>query len=201
MPLKIENDDQLRGVQYQVSEGVQAIQDYLVHRNCEDGRIKFPWGYIRRANIHLERYFFISDQILRRNFAYALIGSDVFRWILNRTTIKGVARDMIIKENICLMAQLIESLTYDILRPHYSKKQINNYKKRTNLLHEAGIITEKLRTELNWVWDARQSQHLFLMEIREHDHYDIKQSNRAVRAASKLRDLVEARFNERGSLM
>jgi len=65
---RIENDEQLAEVTRQVSDGIQAIQSYLVDRNCEEGKVEFPWGYIRRANVHLERYFFIRDDILKRNF-------------------------------------------------------------------------------------------------------------------------------------
>ncbi|WP_127347516.1 hypothetical protein [Pseudidiomarina mangrovi] len=198
---RIDNDEQLAEVTRQVSEGIQAIQDYLVDRNCNEGKIKFPWGYIRRVNVHLERYSFIRNDTLKRNFAYALIGADVFRWIINRTTIRGVARDMIIKENICLMAQITESLTLDVLINYFPKKQLDNYKKRTNKLVEIGVIDEELKGELHWVWDTRQNQHLFLMEVREHEHYEIRDSNRAVRAVSKLRDSIEARFREKGSLL
>lgn len=198
---RIENDEQLAEASREVSEGIQAIQDYLVDRNCEEGKVKFPWGYIRRAQVHLDRYFFIRNHTLRRNFAYALIGADVFRWIINRTTIRGVARDMIIKENICLMAQIAESLTHDVLKGHFPKKQLNAYKKRTNKLVEAEVIDEELKDELHWLWDTRQNQHLFLMEVREHEHYEIRDSNRAVRAVSRLRDLIEERFQERGSLL
>lgn len=199
--MKISNDEELIEVQKQVSEGIQAIQDYLSDRNCEEGKIKFPWGYIRRAGLHIERYKFIRCDILRRNIAYALIGSDVFRWTINRTTIKGVARDMMIKETICLMAQIIESVTHDLLKGHFPKKQIDYYKKRTNKLLEIGLIDEELKGELHWVWDTRQSQHIFLMDVREHEHYEIKDLNRAVRATGKLRDLAEKHFATNETLL
>jgi len=127
--------------------------------------------------------------------------SDVFRWVINRTTIKGVARDMIIKETICLMAQIIESITFDLLKGYFPGKKIDYYKKRTNKLQEIGFIDENLKQELHWVWDTRQNQHMFLMAVREHEHYQVKDLNRAVRATSSLRDLAEKHFQDNNKLL
>ena len=41
--------------------------------------------------------------------------SDVYRWMLNRTDLWGTPREMLIKECVCLMGSLVESITKDAM--------------------------------------------------------------------------------------
>lgn len=186
----ITSDDELAKVAARVSADLQAIQNYLGERNCEQGRIRFPRGFIRRAENFRNRFWFLGSEVLRRNLAYSFIASDVFRWILNRTTLVGVAKEMMIKEVICLMAAITESITKEYLKGQISNKK--GYKERTAKLVELNIIDENIRDELNWLWDKRETEHIFLAEEREHGLYQVRDSNRAVRVVQALIEKIDA---------
>ena len=98
----IKNDNQLRDAVAVVNEQIQAIQDYLGQGNHVYGKTRFPRGFLRPASHFRSRLGFINDDNLRKNLSYALILSDVFRWITNRTDLTGIAKEMVIKNVIIL---------------------------------------------------------------------------------------------------
>ena len=128
--------------------------------------------------------------MLFRSMPYSLIFADVLRWVLNRMHLVGTAKEMLAKQIICLMGALSESVT-----KHFLGGKIGNhagYKQRTEKLVEINAITADLKDELDWVWDTRMNEHLFLVGDREYQKYAVKESNRAVRAFRALRDALEA---------
>lgn len=185
----IEDDDQLKEAVARVSRDLQNIQNYLTLENHQDAKVRFPRGFIRTAAHFRLRFNFLNDETLKRNVAYTLILSDTYRWLLNRTDIYGTAKEMIIKEGICLVGSLCESVTKDVLNGVVGKKR--GYKDRTLYLLENEIIDAELKADLDWVWDTRNNEHLFLVEIREHEHYKLPDYNRAIRALRKLRDQLD----------
>lgn len=184
--MPISDDAELGEAAAEASRLIQQISNYLGERNSEAGKIAFPWGYIRRADEHRARLPFVRDEHLKHNLAYSLIYSDVLRWIINRTTLTGVARNMVIKANVCLCAVLVESITYDLVGGRRG-----GYKRRLDLLVAADAISEDLHRELSWLWGARASEHIFLADGRELDNYDVAASNRAVRAFRNLLDRLQ----------
>ncbi|UKE77731.1 hypothetical protein [Xanthomonas graminis] len=168
---------------------IQEMQNYLGERNTEEGKIRFPYGFIRTANHFRMRVAFIDDQTLRSNIAYTLILSDVLRWALNRMHVVGTAKEMLAKQIICVMGGVVESTT-----KHYLRGQVGahaGYKVRTAKLAEMGAISQDLKNELEWLWDTRMNEHLFLVGEREYQRYSVRESNRAVRAFRALRDSLE----------
>lgn len=188
----IENDQQLSEAVARVSADLQNIQNYLGQENHQDAKIRFPRGFIRTAAHFRQRFNFLNDEILKRNVGYALILSDTYRWLLNRTDISRTAKEMIIKEGICLVGSVCESVTKDVLTGVVGKKK--GYKDRTQHLLDNEIIDNELKVELDWVWDTRNNEHLFLVEIREHEHYRLPDYNRAILALRKLRDQLDDYF-------
>jgi hypothetical protein len=189
----IESDAQLFEVVARVSADLQDIQNYLGQEGHQDAKFRFPRGFIRTAAHFRQRFNFLNDETLRRNVAYTLILSDVYRWLLNRTDISRTAKEMIIKEGICLVGSICESVTKDVLEGVVGKKR--GYKDRTQYLSDNEIIDGDLKDELDWVWDTRNNEHLFLVEIREHEHYKLPDYNRAIRALKKLRDQLDEHFS------
>lgn len=188
--MAIANDDQLREAAEKASALVQEMQNYLGERNADEGKIRFPYGFIRTANHFRERVAFLDDRALRSNIAYTLILSDVLRWALNRMHVVGTAKEMLAKQIICVMGGVTESTT-----KHYLRGQVGNnagYKIRTAKLVEIGAITQYLKDELDWLWDTRMNEHLFLVGEREYQRYSVRESNRAVKAFRDLRDSLEA---------
>lgn len=188
--MPITNDDQLRESSEKVSALIQEMQNYLGERNAEEGKIRFPYGFIRTANHFRRRVDFLDDHTLQSNIAYTLILSDVLRWALNRMHVVGTAKEMLAKQIICVMGGVAESTT-----KHYLRGQVSThagYKVRTAKLFEIGAISQDLKNELDWLWDTRMNEHLFLVGEREYQRYSVKESNRAVRAFRALRDSLEA---------
>jgi hypothetical protein len=184
--MPISNDTQLAAASAKASELIHEIQRYVGDRNCDEAKIAFPYGFIRSAAKFRSGLMFIGDYNLRTNIAYSLILGDYFRWSLNRTKIVGIAREMLVKQIICNVGTICESIT-----KHYLHGKITGqkgYKKRTEKLVHMGAIDRALQTELDWVWDTRQNEHLFLVGEREYQKYAVKDSNRAVRALKGLRD-------------
>lgn len=187
--MAIANDHQLRETAEKASALIQEMQNYLGERNTEDGKIRFPYGFIRTAKHFRARVSFLDDHTLQSNIAYTLILSDVLRWALNRMHVIGTAREMLAKQIICVMGGIAESTT-----KHYLRGQIGThagYKARTAKLVEIDAINQELKEELDWLWDTRMNEHLFLVGELEYQRYSVRESNRAVRAFKALRDSLE----------
>lgn len=187
--MPIENDEQLREAAKKVSNLAQEIQDYLGERNVDEGKIKFPYGFIRSADHFRRRFSFLDDHTLQTNIAYTLMLSDVLRWALNRMHVVGTVKEMLAKQVICIMGGVAESTTKQYLRGQVGNQA--GYKVRTRKLVDIGAIHQELQLELDWLWDTRMNEHLFLVGEREYQKYSIRESNRAVKAIRSLRDSLE----------
>jgi hypothetical protein len=181
----IQNDNELASVVAQVNDGLQAIQNYVGEMKANDNaKVRFPSGFIRTADSQRQRLRFVNDATLRDNLSYMLMLSDVYFWLLQRTSLRGTAQEMVQKAAIFLAGAIIESLTKDYLTNSISKKA--NFKQRTQRLLDDGMIDGSLKTDLDWVWDTRNTMHAFLVTEREWNKYDQKQYSRAAKAVSKL---------------
>jgi hypothetical protein len=123
---------------------------------------------------------------------YALMLHDVQHWILVRTDLTGIAKEMLIKDAIVLLGNLAETLTKIPFPTKAAQKE--SYKKRTQRLEGSGIITAALHTDLDWLWDTRCNCHLFLVTMREYGHYTAADYNRAVGTLRTFRDVLDAHF-------
>lgn len=185
--MPIHTDAELLRVANQVGAGLAEIQAYLGDRNSDAGKVRFPPGYIRKANTIRAQLWFLRDETIRRNLAYAHIQSDTLRWLLNRTTLMGTAREMIIKESICLSAAICESLTKTVCRQERLCGENRGFKPRCDTLHARGAISEVTSNELKWLWDFRQNEHIFMAPDWEYGYYKMTDCNRAVRALHALK--------------
>lgn len=186
----ITNDAQLATAIAEVGGRLQDISDYLRTHPSATGQLRFPRGVLRTAVYFRSQLPFISDNNLLRNLSYAFMLYDVFRWILTRTDLAGTARDMVLKNAIVLTGSIAESLARGGTAGIIGAK--HNYKERTRRMVEAAIITQDLKTELDWLWDMRGGIHIYLMKDSEYDHYRIEHFDRAKRAAGSLRDSLAA---------
>ena len=130
---------------------------------------------------------FLERSHFKSNVSYALMLSDIQHWLLSRTDLSGTAKEMVIKLQIFLLGNVVESLTKVCLRG----KCGGNYKRRTTYLVEQGIITPDQKTELDWLWDMRNLMHLFQVGENEwlSTDYTVANHNRAV---ASFRALTEA---------
>lgn len=177
-----------------VGKDLQALEEALQAGGNKRTKVRFPRGVLRTATYFREKFWFIQSENLRRNIAYTLILSDVYRWMLNRTDLWGTPREMLIKEGVCLVGSLSESITKDALRGVCGKN--TGYKARIKKLCELSVVDDKLRTSLEWVWDYRNREHLFLVDEWEFGHYKLQHYNKAILTLHGLRDCLDKYFRK-----
>lgn len=181
--MAITNDKELLKAAQEVGRLLQEIEDYCGRINQKEAKIRFPRGVLRPASFQRSRLPFVKNVHLKSNLAYTLILADVISWLLNRTDIASTAREMLIKLVIFLSGTLIESITKDYLKGLCGK----GYKERTQYLLDRGVINNDLRYDLDWVWDARNNMHLFLLEKAEYENeYNLKSHIRSTEAFKTL---------------
>jgi len=192
-PSMIRNDNDLAQIAEEAGNRLQEIQSHLGTKNNPRGRVKFPRGFFRRKGPILAdlpqtknpRHRHLNDCI-----SHALMTADLFRWLLIRTDLKGLAQKMVIKETICLLGNVCESITKDYLYGNGSSK---SYKQRTEELVELTIIGEKLKENLDWLWDQRNDEHLWMVDESELKKYTARDYVRAHQACKELIEAVKAR--------
>lgn len=190
--MPIESDADLIGAVAEVGRRIQQISDYANENPASESlaRIRFPAGFLRTATFHREQLRFVSDVKLRKNLSYACMTHDVLRWLIVRTDLSGQARDMVIKEAICLTGSVCEALT--IWPGEQGLGKSKSFANRAARLRELGVISEAVEADLNWVWDIRRREHIADVEIQEWNHYTTAQWHRSVTALRALRDGLKA---------
>lgn len=182
----INNDDELRDAVSQASALLQDINEYARENPLSDVKIRFPRGFLRTNAEARQSVGFVSNSTLRSNISYAIMAHDVLRWIIQRTDLSGQAKDMVIKEGLCLMASICECLT--IYPGEYGLGRGGGYENRVRRLQELGVIDEVARDDLIWLWGKRGHEHLFDVRIREYSLYSMDDWIRSIRAYRKLRE-------------
>jgi len=167
---------------------IQQIQDYLGQANNAAGKIRFPRGFIRTADHFRKELSFIKDNNIRDNLAYALIQSDVYRWLTNRTDLFGIAKEMVMKSGIALMGSICETMAIDGTKGIIGKK--HSFYERCNRMVDMGFISEDLKDELHWLWETRAAIHIYDINHREYEKYKMADYNRAIKATRALRDAL-----------
>jgi len=188
----IRNDAELARVAKRTSEGLQAIQNYLGDKSSLAGKVKFPRGYFSSAGQLRQEFSWIENWALKTNIAYTAMMLEVLRWLVRRTDIYAVPKEMIIKSGLFLLASICEAMMFQKGTPGLGLSA--TYKKRTKRLVELEVIEDDLKTELDWIWDTRSKVHLHLLENREFQKYVINDFEKAVRAEEKLRKLLINHF-------
>ena len=114
--------------------------------------------------------------------------SDIQHWLLLRTDLSGIAKEMVIKLQIFLIGSIIESATKIFLKG----KCGGHFSKRTEYLETKGIISNQLRIDLDWLWEIRNRMHLFQLDANEwlSIDYSVKNHNRVVAAFKGLLDAL-----------
>lgn len=190
--MPIENDAELKEAVVEVGHLIQKISDYA-NENPESescARLRFPTGFLRTASFHRDRLQFVSDAHLRKNLSYACMTHDVLRWLIVRTDLGGQAKDMVIKEAICLTGSVCETLT--IWPGEQGLGKSKSFVHRAARLRELEVISEQTEEDLNWVWDIRCREHIAGVEVQEWNHYTTEQWRRSVTAFRGLRDGLTA---------
>jgi hypothetical protein len=182
---------QLQALIDEAGAALQGIQDEL-GRDGSGGQVRFPRGYLKGVQTRIGRFAWLDNDILRRNLCYHLIFCDVLRWVLNRTDLAGVARGMVVKHTIAVMGAVAESLTVAAMFKLGHGK--GKYAARCERLRDKDIIDETLKDELLWLWEARSSVHVYDVTDLELDTYEVRDSNRAIKAMTALAEALNTHF-------
>jgi len=145
-------------------------------------KIKVPTGIIRNVYYDLWPEFkFLKTEALIKNISYLFIQSDFYLWLLNRTSIIGTLREMIIKSGIHAMASIAESLVNK-----YATNKSKSFDKQVNNIRTRGLIDDKLKNDLKWLWEIREGIHLELLKTSELSKYKKLQYERAIKIIGEL---------------
>ncbi len=186
----IENEAQLKDAVDTVSEMLQEIQAYAEKQGAHprqglrNGVVSFPRGFLRTAAQGRSYFSFIQNEELQSNLAYTMILSDTLHWLLVRTDISGIARQMLVKLQLFLGGTIVESVTLSVLKGHCG----GSYAKRLEYLQRQQIIQTELKDKLIWLWGMRNNIHLEGIDSSEYhsNEYTTESLNKAVLAVRGL---------------
>ena len=191
--MPIRSDRELALTAEVVGRKLQEIQDYLGQDSHSSAKMRFPRGYIRTAEHFRSQLLFVGDRDVRDNLAYALILTDLYRWMTNRTDLFGIAKEMVLKSGIVLSGSICETLAVNYT--DYFIGRTCRFKRRCERMVDAGIIDDEIRVELHWLWDTRSAIHICDIDGREYAKYKTADYNRAIRCVRAIRDQLEAHNN------
>lgn len=188
----ISNDRELADKVLQASTLLQEITDYTKGkpRRRAKGMVRFPRGFIRTAASFRAGLRFIEDETLLRNVSYALMTHDALRWLTFHTDINGQAQEMLIKEGVCLVGSICESIS--IFPDEHGLGRGSGFARRMDRLAHLGVIDDAALTLLKWLWDKRNQEHIYDVPFREFAHYEAADWTDAVSAYKALRDGLRA---------
>lgn len=102
---------------------------------------------------------------------------------------------MVVKHTITTMGGIAEAITATAARQLGHGKC--RFAARVERLCAEGAFDQELRSELSWLWEARSAIHVHEVKELELDAYEIKDSNRAIKAvgalSEQMRHFVTAR--------
>lgn len=175
---------ELETAQTEANVGLQAIQRIAGLAELEEARVRFPRGYLR-TSVEARRLFkFVRKPVLQTNLGYAVQLADVYTWLLTRTDIAGIARDMVVKAYLALAGGIAEALLVD--RYHGQKGWRQTFVTRLQHVQDEGHIDQRLHDELVWLWDMRNRQHVFEIDSSEFFAYQPTDFSRARTAVNGL---------------
>jgi hypothetical protein len=182
--MAITSDLELQSAVDEASALIQEIQDYVGRDFSKSVKLHFPRGYLRTAEDARGRVKFLANKTLRSNIAYTMQLADVQHWILVRTDLSGMAKEMVIKLQMFLLGSIVESIT----KAHLHGRCGGNFCRRTRYLVEQGTIDATLQADIDWLWGVRNNMHLFQLDGTEWSstEYTIANLNRAIHAFRKL---------------
>lgn len=190
-------EEQLAPIVRRANDALEEMQNLLGNEFPVYGRIKFPRNYLTANSVQRGKLFSGLDAAIASNISYAMMMGEIFKWILFRTDLTLVAREMVIKEYVCLAASICETLTKKFL---YGDGSNLGFADRAGRLVERAVIDAQLKDELLWLWEIRVKDHIWECPTSEFDQYDDSNISRADAALTNLLGkLVEQRDTYQGS--
>lgn len=177
-------DRHLRELASDANVALQQIQDLAGREPREAAEVRFPRGYLVEIGRWRLALPFVRSNDVRSMVADALMMHDVQSWLLKRTDLSGHARGMLVKSCIASLGSVAEALVIDATSPPMGKRQ--KMSSRIEKLRESTVIDEQLASDLSWLWDIRNRQHLHALTEREFDVYTRDDHPRAESTVARL---------------
>ena len=199
--MAIGNEQELAKAVAQASRLVQDIQDYCGRKLREESKINFPRGLIGTADLYRGRCPGYLTASQTSSCAYGFMYLDVLWWLLSRTDIMGVARQMAIKSAIVTLGTVLEASLHIPGLPRsnmLSNKSSAGVKRRLEEALKHGWITKEQRASLDQLWDHRNNVHIKFLENSELDLYNVDHVNAPHAALLVLLSKLKA-WQEAGS--
>jgi hypothetical protein len=200
--MTIGDEQELAKAVAQASRLIQDIQDYCGRKLREESKINFPRGLIGTANSYRGRCPGYLAASQTSSCAYGFMYLDVLWWLLSRTDIKGVARQMAIKSAIITLGTVLEVSLHIPGLPRnnmLSNKSTAGLKTRLEEALKHGWITKEQRASLDQLWDHRNNVHVKFLEDSELDLYNVDHLNSPHAALLALLSKLKAWQEERSA--
>ena len=178
------SDESIRAHAATASDSLQQLQTLLQRSERDDGKVRFPRGYLVDIKTWRARVPWTQHYAVGKNVAYTLMLYDVQSWLLKRTDIAGLARDMVVKACVASLGWAAEALLVDATSPPLGARQ--KLKSRVEHLSQKHVVSADLAAELLWLWDMRYRQHLQELSEREFEVYRPRDVGRAEAAVFAL---------------
>lgn len=178
--MPITNDQELARAVAQASIQIQEIQDYCGKSLKDQSKVNFPRGLIGTADSYRGRCpnYLSTDQI--SSCAYGFMYLDVLWWLLSRTDLASVGKQMCVKSAIITLGMLVEVVLWIPTLPRdnvLSKKCTAGVIPRLKSAIARGWINEEQGACLENLWNQRNNVHLKFLENSERDLYQVDHIN------------------------
>lgn len=110
--MTIESDNELVQSVNQAGELIQFIQDCCGRTARDEAKVRFPRGLIGTAGSYRQQLPSYLEAERMSNCAYAFMFLDVLWWLVARTDIASVARQMILRSAIVTLGTILEACLY-----------------------------------------------------------------------------------------
>jgi hypothetical protein len=164
--MPISNDRDLTQAVAQASNLIQDIHNYCGRTLREDSKINFPRGLIGTATSYRTRCpgYLTADQI--SSSAYGFMFIDVLWWLLSRTDITSVGKQMSLKSAIITLGAILEAQLQIPGGPRnyvLSPKSGYGVKARLEEATKRGWLSQEECTMLKQLWEHRNNVHIKLL--------------------------------------
>lgn len=167
-----------------VNQDLREIEE-LRRSGITASLIEFPRGVLNTVSSH-QRQLPESESVMSKNIAYSLMGIEATVWLLTRTDLAGIAKEMLIKRCLATYAEICDALITTFTKGQVAKP--NSYNKRVEYLEGKKILSNEMAVSLRKLWALRNDVHLTQPTEREAGKYSMSQLEKAEVLFEYLRD-------------
>ena len=122
-----------------IGRELEELEKLIKENRIGKTYIRFPWGVISKAeDIRMKWLLFIKNYDLRTNIAYHIMHLQFNAWIMSRFNIVLTVREMIIKDSISTMGNLVDAIAI------HTAKKITNVPPKPEWLDELIEVAERI---------------------------------------------------------